>query len=349
MNFRQIITSITLVLFYIASNFFGKCMGENYHHTFYQRYDALVSELFDWTTISIGDFLYGMLALVLIFILSKMMFKKQYKQSLIFLFQTIFIFLIVFQWSWGMNNFKIPLYKKLEIANEYSLEDLNTYAEKDLKELNELHYKITSNTDSVVSIEKDYDQMYQQANENFKNVWFLKEYATDRLTPAKASLYSFALTKAGFSGYFNPFTHENQINDEIPTIGLPVTYVHEMSHQLGFASEAEANFIAYYTLKQSSNEVMQYAAELYGFKYILKEIRKTNEEKYLFFLSQLNPGILTNIQDSEEFWKTNKNFSSNIFKPMYHLFLKANNQKDGIQSYNLMVNLMINYDKKYEN
>lgn len=349
MKFKQIITSIILLILYIVTHYVSPFIGNYYHIKIYPFYDSLLTKIFSWSTIPIGDLLYTVVGLFLIVAIIRKIVKKQYVKSLVLIFNSVLIFLLLFQWSWGINNYKTPLYKALNIENTYTLEELNDYAEKDLLELNNLHYTITSKKDSVLHIEKDTEYFYKEAKMNFDKVWFLKKYNTKVLTPAKESIYSFALTKAGFSGYFNPFTHENQINNEIPTIGMPVTYIHEMAHQLGFASESEANFIAYYTLKQSDNEVLNYAAELYGFKYILKEIRKTNEEKYLLYLSQLNPGIVQNIQDSEDFWKTNKNFSSNIFKPMYGMFLKANNQKQGIRSYNLMVNLMINYDKKYKN
>ncbi|MEG0917487.1 MAG: DUF3810 family protein, partial [Myroides sp.] len=50
---------------------------------------------------------------------------------------------------------------------------------------------------------------------------------------------------------------------------------------------------------------------------------------------------------SEQFWLRKRNVSSYFFKNLYGRFLKINNQKDGIQSYNKFVDLLINYNKKY--
>jgi Zn-dependent peptidase ImmA (M78 family) len=59
------------------------------------------------------------------------------------------------------------------------------------------------------------------------------------------------MNKTGILGYYNPFTAESQYNPNIPATQLPFTLAHEMSHQLGYAREQEASFIAYlYSKKQ---------------------------------------------------------------------------------------------------
>src|SRR5690606_41661264 len=52
---------------------------------------------------------------------------------------------------------------------------------------------------------------------------------------------------------------------------------------------------------------LRYAAELYGLKYALKEVRKIDEEKFLCYFENLNPGIIENIKETEEFWSKHKN------------------------------------------
>ena len=152
----------------------------------------------------------------------------------------------------------------------------------------------------------------------------------------------------GFSGYFNPFTHENQVNIEVPTIGMPITVAHEMAHQLGIASETEANFFGYMVMLQSKDLKFKYAANLYALKYCLKQYKYENEETYQLLFNRLNVGVQQNIRETEHFWQSKRNISSYFFKHLYGRFLKINNQKDGIQSYNRFVGLLINYNKKYQ-
>ena len=134
---------------------------------------------------------------------------------------------------------------------------------------------------------------------------------------------------------------------EIPSIGMPITVAHEMAHQLGIASESEANFYGYMVMLQSEDLKYQYAANLYALKYCLKQYRYENEETYQLLLNRLNAGVQKNIFETEHFWESKRNVSSFIFKHLYGRFLKINNQKDGIKSYNRFVDLLINYNIKY--
>lgn len=347
MNFNYFLPTIILMVLYAIIYAISPSIGNWYHTSIYPTINQTLIHLTPNAKFSIGDFIYAFVGCFLVFKLFFYLTKKEGLKTLRLLINVSLTFLILFQIFWGINNYKIPLHEQLKLENEYSTDELYAFVEKNIKEINNLHILCTQDSLKKVNIIKDYNAFHKEAMLTYPNVWFLKNYDVTKLNEGKPSIYSYFLSKAGFSGYFNPFTHENQINDEIPTIGMPVTYIHELSHQLGFASEAEANFIAYYTLGLSDKLQFKYAANLYGLKYALKEVNKIDEEKFLSYVNQLNPGIFENIQEAEHFWKTNKNFSSNVFKPLYSVFLKANNQKHGIRSYNRMVNLMIHYDKMY--
>ncbi len=55
----------------------------------------------------------------------------------------------------------------------------------------------------------------------------------------------------------------------------------------------------------------------------------------------INTGIKKNLNDINKFWKKYQNPFEPIFKRSYDGFLKLNNQKRGISSYNEMVTLVI--------
>ena len=65
-------------------------------------------------------------------------------------------------------------------------------------------------------------------------------------------------------------------------------------------------------------------------------------------LKLLNPGVLKNFQQVNDFWKKYENPLEIIFEKTYDSYLKANGQKSGIKSYNEMVGLVINYHKNIE-
>lgn len=343
---KKLFFLLTLIISYFAIILWAQNYGQYYHQTIY----PIINRLLFFKNInifhrSLGDVLYLLIGLLLLWKIITLIKNKQWLKSFFFIGQTVLILLISFQILWGINNHKDSLHKTLNIPENYTTKQLIIYTEKAVLELNELHQSFNQ-PETPVQIPYNLDWYYKEALTNLKKVNFLQNYPIDELTTARPSLYNYFLTKAGFSGYFNPFFHSNQINSAIPTIGLPMTFTHEMTHQLGFASEAEANFIAYLALEQSENPSIRYSAKLYALKFILREVKNHDNHRFEELYAQLNKGIQLNIEETNEFWKNNKGFSSKIYQPAYGGFLKMNNQKDGMKSYNRMVNFILNYTQK---
>ena len=150
----------------------------------------------------------------------------------------------------------------------------------------------------------------------------------------------------GYSGYLNPFTLESQANSEIPKLNYIITSMHEMAHQLGIASEREANFIAFYTSIQHSDPLIQYAGYTFALRYCFSELYKADQEMAKRQIQRLKPGVLKNFQELTQFWNRYQNPFEPFLKKGYDTYLKANGQKQGIQSYNAMVGLVVAYSQK---
>ena len=85
----------------------------------------------------------------------------------------------------------------------------------------------------------------------------------------------------GFSGYINPFTIEANINSKIPIISYASTISHEIAHQIGYASENEANYIGILSNQISSNLEINYSGNLIALQYLLSELYYVNKNLYL--------------------------------------------------------------------
>ena len=105
----------------------------------------------------------------------------------------------------------------------------------------------------------------------------------------KKSLISLPLTYMGFGGYLNPFTNEAQVNDKLPMYNFPFTVCHEMAHQIGYASESEANFIGFLSTIKNKDLYFQYAGYSYALKYCLRNWR-IQDEKIFEELEGHTPG-----------------------------------------------------------
>jgi hypothetical protein len=77
----------------------------------------------------------------------------------------------------------------------------------------------------------------------------------------------------------------------------------------------------------------------------LRNWRIRDEKVFDDLLKTIQPGILKNFKESEEFWKQYETFIETGFQIFYDNFLKLNQQKDGLEGYSKFVDLMVNYYK----
>ncbi|MEH6407470.1 MAG: DUF3810 family protein, partial [Leeuwenhoekiella sp.] len=161
----------------------------------------------------------------------------------------------------------------------------------------------------------------------------------------KNSLFRYPLSVMGFSGYLNPITNEAQINGLIPAHRWPLVTCHEQGHQLGFAKENEANFIGIMATTRNSDPYFKYSGYIFALRYCLNEIYLRNPQAAELLKNKLNIGILKNYAQSYEFWSSYANPLEPYLAVFYGNYLKANNQPLGMQSYNYVVALVVNYFK----
>ncbi|GAA3599813.1 DUF3810 domain-containing protein [Flavivirga amylovorans] len=298
-----------------------------------------------WLPFSFGDLVYTLSIIYMVrwFYKNRKQLRKNTKQWLVDVFSAIAIMYFVFHFFWGFNYYRLPLHKSLDIANDYTTEQLISVTEKLIKKSNTLHLKIVKN--DTIKVELPYNKsdvlkMTPAGYENLKQVFPYLEYTPKSV---KKSLYSYPLTYMGFSGYLNPFTNEAQVNGLIPIYKVPTTASHEIAHQLGYAAENEANFIGCMAAISHDNVYFRYTGFTFGLRFCLNEIYRRDPCIYEDMVADVNKGILKNYMEIRKFWDSHENPSEPIFKLFYGNFLKANNQNKGMKSYSYVVALLVNY------
>lgn len=330
--------------------FFPEAVELLYSNGLYVSLSKTERLFFGWIPFSAGDILYAMLIIYLLISIwkSRKTWKTQWKYNLLKVLSGFSIFYFIFHLLWGFNYYRVPLFEKMSIKREYSNEDLFGFTEKMIAKTNEVQFAITHNKNQKVSNPYSHDSIFKMTQNGYDNL--AKEYEFFRYTvpSRKKSLFSLPLTYMGFGGYLNPFTNESQVNDKLPMYGFPNVICHEMAHQIGYASESECNFIGFMACIKNDDLYFQYAAYSNALRYCLENVIMKDEEKFKQFKTTLNPGIIKNYKESELFWEEYDTFIDKGFHAFYDQFLKANQQKDGLESYSKFVDLLINYYKGKE-
>ncbi len=329
--------------------FFPGLVEDYYSNGFYPYWSAFERLLFGWLPFSFGDIMYGILILLALKWLwnNRRNWKLKWKDRLLQVAGVLSIAYCFFHFSWAMNYYRVPLREKLGLEKEYSEAQLVGMIKKLIVKTNDIHFRITHDKDKKVLFPYGQEAVFDGNVKGYENLSKTFPGFAYRVQSTKKSLISLPLTYMGFSGYLNPFTGEAQVNGKIPMYQFPMTSAHEMAHQVGYASESEANFIGFEASIHNDDLYYQYSGYAFALRYCLSTLEAFGEGKSKPFLEQVHPGILANYRDSRLFWDSYQTFVESGFKAFYDRFLKMNSQQDGLESYSKFVNLLVNYyDKK---
>ncbi len=323
---------------------------ENYYSEgIYPLISRFLRILFGWIPFSFGDLLYTALTIMAVRYLY-LRWRSILKKPLLFfrnVFTTLSIVYFVFHLLWGLNYYRIPIEEKLGITTDYTPAALEAIGKKLVERANSLHFQITKDSSLLVSVPYSTGEIYKKTYlgyQQIKEEHPLFEYKTRSL---KSSIYSLPLTYMGYGGYLNPFTNEAQVNAKVPLFRLPSISGHEVGHQVGYSAEDATNFIGFLVTSRNEDPYFQYASCTHALAYCLSELSVTDPEVFDDLYGSLNEGVKKNYKELVTFWQAYQNPLEPIFKAVFNIFLKANNQEKGIESYNAVVGLLIGYDRKY--
>jgi len=310
----------------------------------------LLRALFGWVPFSVGDVLYAILLFVIFRFLFKLFHPKtQNRKSIVLSFIAgISIFYFCFYLFWGLNYSRSSLSEKLSLDKEpFDIVRLEEITAKVLDKTSSLQKSLSAHDTLGVVVPYSKKKILELTKDGYKEISIQFPFLTYERPSLKKSIFSLPLTYMGFAGYLNPLTGEAQVDHLIPKVNLPFTCSHEVAHQLGFASESEANFVGFLAGVHHKDPYFQYASYLLVLRYALIDIRRYDTELFNAYLERIPKGILKNIRESDEFWKKYQNPLEPYFKTFYDYYLKYNQQKDGLESYNQIIDLLISYDNSY--
>tara|TARA_B100001778_G_scaffold106732_2_gene87319 strand:- start:718 stop:1773 length:1056 start_codon:yes stop_codon:yes gene_type:complete len=327
-----------LILSYFKNN--PRIVEEYYSEFIYQYIFKFYSMLFSGFSIAIGDLL---VLLALISSIIYFIFFFRFKiNDFINVFAVISITIFLFYSLWGLNYFKTPLLSKFDIG-EIKYESLQTTLDRLIDDANEAHLLLGDEDSTLENLEFDKEEIISELK--LDNIKKFDKISTTKF--AKKSIIPKIFLYQGVSGYINPFTLEAIVVEEIPSIDFSITVLHEQAHQLGYAAEEDANFLAFISSINNQDPLIKYSGYVFGLSYLLNEIQINHNDDLSSFTDKINSGIIEDINSRRKFWqKYSNNIINSLQNVLYDFYLKSNNQKAGIASYSRIVNHIINY---YEN
>lgn len=324
----------------------------NYSGRFYPPLARSLRFLLGWIPFSIGDLLYAFVVLYIVWELAlflRNLFRINLKRSvqLLPLYKAILALLFVyvyFYMFWGLNYYRLGIEHQLGLVKtKAGPSELHQLACHLANRANYTKAFLIARNDTVMSRSR----LFEQAPRSYRQLESRFPFLKYREASIKPSLFGKLGNYVGFQGYYNPFTGEAQLNVRVPEVEQPFVLCHELAHQLGYASESEANFVGFLAASNSTDTLMQYSAYLEMFLYAWSRLYYSDSTQARQLLQELHPSVRNDIRIIRDFNRKYQGWLQQMTTWVYDYYLRQNRQAKGIDSYGEVTGWLLAYQKKY--
>ncbi len=343
-----------LIVLSVGIHIFSKNEGlveTRYSNSIYPFLSVNLRRISGFVSFSIGDVFYFILAVLLILFLAKLiksifLFSKQRHELKKNIWRAAFIIFsiyIIFNLFWGINYNRQGIAAQLDLkSDQYDSVQLLKINQLLLEKVNAIKDTLIRNSASI----NDNAMLFSIVEEAYQASALKYGFMNYANPSVKPSLWGWLGNYVGFTGYYNPFTGEAQVNTTVPVFLRPFITCHEIAHQLGYAKENEANFVAYLAAKNSNNNALQYSAYLELFMYANRTLFILDSSSSMRLRNKLSDTVKRDLMQWKAFIKSHENFVEPLISKLYGFFLEKNRQPRGILTYDEVTGLLINYYEK---
>lgn len=300
----------------------------------YPRVTFILTFLFSWIPFSITEFvLAGLLLFIITGVILSILRKWKWKKFLFILLNVVSLLYAWFYFGWGFNYYRKPLIERFDITNS---------AIDSLAFRKAFNYILEDANNSYVLVDSVDKQEFDRAVEDgFGRVAVLLNLDLPKgKRKPKTLISNFVLDKTLTNGFFSPVFHEIHLNRNLLPVEYPFTLAHEKCHQMGIASEAEANFLAYLVCVSSDNPVVKYSAKMDVMGEFLIRARQTLAD-YPEVREKIQPGIMEDFRKINNRWRKHVGAVSRVSRQAYDRYLKANKITEGVDNYRGVVEMVV--------
>ena len=162
--------------------------------------------------------------------------------------------------------------------------------------------------------------------------------------PVKKLGWADMYSSMGITGFFCGITGEAAVNPPLPDVTHPVTMCHEMSHRKSIAVERDANFAAFLACQANDNINYRYSGYFMAYRYCLNQLKSLDMASARDIMAQEIPQLTHDMDAYSQFFASKKNDkATELADTVNDTYLKANGDEKGIESYNDVCGMLVNW------
>ena len=307
-------------------------------------------KLTGWVPFSVGDVLYVLAGIWLVAGLVRTLrhiFRRDrdpllWGTALRKFVEGILVLVIVFNVLWGLNYSRLGILYQLKLEpGSYGKDTLQQLIDTLIARVNDTRPAFSGWSDAGKAV------VFRGADTAYARAAKVYPFLQHRGLSVKASLFGELDDYMGFQGYYNPFTGEAQLDNSVPRSLIFYTPCHEMAHQLGYASETEANFVGYLAAVHSPDPRFRYSAYLDLFTYADGEMFFTDSLRARENLRRLDTLARADLAEGRRYFRAHRNPIEPYLTRLYGDYLKSQHQPMGLGSYSEVVGWLVAFGEKY--
>lgn len=233
-----------------------------------------------------------------------------------------------FELAWALNYNRVPVAEKLVLQRgPDDIATLDAYADRVVRMLN-------ADAAAAHAERLTADQVHAALEPTFyRTVQLLGDRSLIGVPRVKPTVFNPVFRTTGESGFMDPWTHEVNLYSGMFFYEWPAIYAHEWAHAAGFANESEANYIAALSCINSSSPLLRYSGWLLVWENLPARIHVKQTGLQI---------VVDDIRAIARRYRSETNQTvSHVAQAAYDKYLKANNVRAGVQSYELFVRWML--------
>ncbi|KUO74853.1 MAG: hypothetical protein APF77_05375 [Clostridia bacterium BRH_c25] len=252
------------------------------------------------------------------------------------------IALFCFLGIWGLNYYRMPFASIAGLdVQPTSVKELESLCRALIERANSLRLSVSIDAEGNMDIPGSRRDILNSCYKGYEVIAHTYPELAGSYGNPKPILLSGLMNYTGICGIYFPFTGEANVNVAIPESSLPSTASHEMAHQRGFSREDEANYISYLACTAHPDVNFKYSGVLLALTNSMNALYKNDRSIHAELSEKYSEGVRHDLAEVNEFWQQYEGPVERTSNRINNAYLKANNQKDGVQSYGRMVDLLI--------
>ena len=357
---------LALLINFIGSNF--PDYVDKYYSSFINKYIvsilSKISGIFPFSLYEVTMYVIAIsIILFVLNIIKNLITNRKYlipllKKSILNILSILSIGYFLFIVLWGLNYNRTPLqetiianynttYNKNVSFKGHTVDELANLYKFLIDKTNETRKLVSEDKNGVMKANSDYKGILSRAQLGYDNIVDFLPQVDGKYSKAKYVMSSNLMCYTGITGVYFPFTGEANVNVAVPDIYIPSTTIHEMAHQRGYASEDEANFIAYLGAVNHPDVDFNYSGYILALNHTANALYSADYDTYVELSKGISDEVRTDLRYNREFWKKYEGKIDEISNKFNDSYLKANGVVEGTASYGKMVDLLLSYFKLY--